>query len=355
MAIKGKGLTVNFLVWDTVNNCGKTGETGTTLALNIVKDNGAPAAVSNGVSEVNASNMPGVYRIALTPKEMEGDFICVSGRSNNVGVVVYPAFIQTEQGDLKDIYEMIQNLSLSMAAVSGKVDAIDTAINKQGGVSDSVGSILSGVNNISNSGVKLSDTGKTDVQTAVTTAIASGVNLNDTGKTDVQAAVTTAIASGVNLNDTGKTDVQTAVAAAIASGVNLNDTGKTDVQTAVTGAIASGVRLNNFGKTDVQDAVVAATVNGVRLNNAGRNDVKTAAADGVKEIELTELSALPNAANPLLTEALMLQYMVLRNKSENSKNAVKIYKSDDSALAIAVLEDDEDVFTRYKLNQISGS
>jgi len=281
MAIKGKQLTVNFLVWDTVNNCGKTGDANN-ITLRIIRDGTVLTVNAGRVSHVNSSSTPGIYQITLTAQEMSGDFICVSGISSTAGVVVYPAFVQTERGDLEEIKNllgnipvipdniatkadvtavsnavaqlavtvnavsvMIQNFSQSMAEVPGKVNAIDTALNQQGGVSDSIGNILSGVNNINN-----------------------------------------------------------------------------------------GVKLNSNGKDDVEDAV------------------KT----GIAKVKLSEPGEIPCAINPAMTDALMLLYMALRNKSENTKTDAKIFKSNNrDVFAAYALDDINDKFTKSELKEFHQS
>jgi hypothetical protein len=195
--------------------------------------------------------MPGIYKVTLSAQEMNGDFICVSGVSGSAGVVVYPAFIQTERGDLNAITALInQVIGAIPEDIAGKADVLE--------ISGAVNALSSAVNNI-------------------------------------------------------------------------------------LGMIQS--------LSQSVDAVSAAVNNGVKLNGEGKNAVKEQVKDGFGEITLTELDSVPDAANPLLAQALMLQYMALRNKSQNSAREVVIYKSGDEPqpLARAALNDVDNVFTRYGL------
>lgn len=244
MAIRNKALTVNFLVWDTVNNRGKTADAAN-ITLKVVKDGAAPVAVTNAVVEPDPTNLPGIYQIALTQTEMDGDFICVSGKSASTGAVVYPVFMQTERGDLNTILGLINQ-------IKAKTDALPADPASITGVNSSRDSVLAAVS---------------------------------------------------------------------ANEVKID-------------AVSASVDTINSG--------------GVKLNAQGKTDVRTEAAAGLTQVNLSELTVTPGAT-PTLSEAVMLQYMALRNKTENTENLMKIYKDNGTVLSNAYLSDAGNVFTKDKL------
>lgn len=99
MALRNVALTVNFTVWDTQNNTGRTGDAAN-LTMRLVKDGGASAAPTNSVTEPDATNMPGVYELALTAAEMNADFVTLAGKSSTADTAVIPQYVHTESGAL---------------------------------------------------------------------------------------------------------------------------------------------------------------------------------------------------------------------------------------------------------------
>ena len=66
MATRNIVHTVTYLAWDTGNNVGKTGDNpSVNHTLKWVKD-GALEAVDGTPAEVDATNAPGIYKVALT-------------------------------------------------------------------------------------------------------------------------------------------------------------------------------------------------------------------------------------------------------------------------------------------------
>ncbi len=124
MAIKNAALTVNFFVWDTANNIGRTGDA-SNLTMRLVKDGGTPATLTNAISEPDSTNMPGVYEVALTASEMNADFIALAGKSSTADTVVIPLTIATEQGKVGDVETDTQDIQsrIPSALVGGRVDA----------------------------------------------------------------------------------------------------------------------------------------------------------------------------------------------------------------------------------------
>ena len=95
MAFKGVQTVVYFNAIDTTDSSPRTGDSAN-IALYIVKDGGTPASVTNSVSEVDSTNMPGIYKLTLTSTEMNASMIIVAGKSSTANTAITPAYLTTE-------------------------------------------------------------------------------------------------------------------------------------------------------------------------------------------------------------------------------------------------------------------
>jgi len=95
MASRGQALTITYFAWDTSANAGKTGDVGN-HTLRWIKD-GTAAAPDGTPSEVDATNAPGVYKLALTAAECTCHLGVLAGKSSTSGVAVIPVTITFEQ------------------------------------------------------------------------------------------------------------------------------------------------------------------------------------------------------------------------------------------------------------------
>lgn len=98
MPLKNVTLTVEFMAWDTANSVGKTGDSGN-FTLKVIKD-GTSGAATNSPAEIDATNCPGLYKLVLTATEMNGNCICLHGKSSTANVVLIPVQVATDQGVL---------------------------------------------------------------------------------------------------------------------------------------------------------------------------------------------------------------------------------------------------------------
>jgi len=89
MAIKNAAITVQFVVWDTANNVGKTGDTAN-ITLRGVGDGTEFTPSSPSITEVDSTNLPGVYKASLTASENNGTFLTLGGKSSSTGCVIIP-------------------------------------------------------------------------------------------------------------------------------------------------------------------------------------------------------------------------------------------------------------------------
>jgi len=95
MATRNVAMTITFVAWDTGNNVGKTGDNGN-LTLRWIKD-GSASAPTNSSSEVDSTNVPGVYKITLTATETDCNIGTLAGKSSTSDIVVLPITIQFER------------------------------------------------------------------------------------------------------------------------------------------------------------------------------------------------------------------------------------------------------------------
>ena len=108
MPVSGVALTaVHFFVTDA--DGGVTGQDYTTLTLKVVKD-GTVGTVGASPAEIDSTNAPGMYSVALSALENTGSMISLIGKSSTAATTVNPV--------------SWTNIS-SMAAISGSVSAAD--------------------------------------------------------------------------------------------------------------------------------------------------------------------------------------------------------------------------------------
>jgi len=86
MITKNSACTVTYIAWDTGANTPKTGDNAN-HTLRIVKD-GTEATPAASPAEVDATNAPGVYKLALAAGETNCDVLRLAGKSSTAGVVL---------------------------------------------------------------------------------------------------------------------------------------------------------------------------------------------------------------------------------------------------------------------------
>lgn len=95
MASRGQSLTVTVTAWNTGTLDYQTGDAAN-ITLRWIKD-GTSAAPANALSEVDATNAKGKYKITLTTLECTADFGDLCGKSSTTGVVIIGVQITFEQ------------------------------------------------------------------------------------------------------------------------------------------------------------------------------------------------------------------------------------------------------------------
>ena len=82
-------VTVNFVCWDTANNVGKTGDA-SNITLRGVRDGTLFTPSAPSITQVDSTNLPGVYKASLTASENNGTFLTLGGKSSSTGCVIIP-------------------------------------------------------------------------------------------------------------------------------------------------------------------------------------------------------------------------------------------------------------------------
>jgi hypothetical protein len=95
MPVRAQPFTFQFTAWNTSTNRGQTGDAAH-LTLRATGD-GAEFAPSASPTEVDATNLPGLYSIALTGAEMNYGSITLAGTSSTANVVIIPVTYVTDE------------------------------------------------------------------------------------------------------------------------------------------------------------------------------------------------------------------------------------------------------------------
>ncbi|HUT35047.1 MAG TPA: hypothetical protein VNE39_16270 [Planctomycetota bacterium] len=134
MASRGQSLTLTYIAWDTAANAGKTGDAGN-HTLRWVKD-GASAAPTNAPGELDATNAPGVYKLALTAAECACDVGVLCGKSSTASVVLIPATMTFE---LLPTTPPAANGGLATVDGSNRVAGVQGTLNTLDELAESLG------------------------------------------------------------------------------------------------------------------------------------------------------------------------------------------------------------------------
>lgn len=89
MPIKNAAVTVSVVCWDTANNAGKTGDA-SNITLRGVRDGTLFTPSAPSITEMDATNLPGVYKASLTAGENDGVFLSLGGKSSTTNCIIIP-------------------------------------------------------------------------------------------------------------------------------------------------------------------------------------------------------------------------------------------------------------------------
>jgi len=239
MALYGVSFTLSYVAWDTSAGAGKTGDV-SNHTLRWIKD-GTAAAPSNSPSEVDATNAPGVYKLALTAAEAQAVFGTLVGKSSTANVSIMPVSVAFERlpnaapgadGGLPTV-----DANNRVAGVQGTIttlDALDTAQDAQHSTTQSA---ITDLNDFDGTGATL----HTDYDAAKTAAQAGNAMALTAGeRTTLAAAIEAAI-----INELDGQAVMQAIADLIADDMTTGDLTVQAIASAVRDAILDRVLAGN--------------------------------------------------------------------------------------------------------------
>ena len=117
-------VTVSLVCWDTVNNVGKTGDA-SNITLRGVRDGTLFTPSEPSITQVDSTNLPGVYKASLTASENNGTLLTLGGKSSSTGCVIIPVSWSNELTG--DAFARLgapagASVSADIAAVKAKTD-----------------------------------------------------------------------------------------------------------------------------------------------------------------------------------------------------------------------------------------
>lgn len=129
MAERNVAMTVEFLVWDTNANTPKTGDSAN-ITLRWVKDGTSAALTSGTVTEIDATNCPGLYKCDLSSSETNCKVGMLHGKSSTANTYIMPVefgFVYTPSSS----FTVPTNFS-SLAITGGGAVTAGTVSDKSG-------------------------------------------------------------------------------------------------------------------------------------------------------------------------------------------------------------------------------
>lgn len=88
MPLKGAAITVQYVAWDTALNAGKTGDAANHTLRGV--GDGAEFTPAATPVQVDATNLPGIYKVAIAAGENNYDLVTLGGKSATANVAIMP-------------------------------------------------------------------------------------------------------------------------------------------------------------------------------------------------------------------------------------------------------------------------
>lgn len=133
---KNTAVTITIVAWDTILNAGKTGDTAN-ITLRGVGD-GTEFSPAGAASEVDATNLPGTYKVSLTAAENNYNSVMVGGKSATANVSIIGLswinesedFSATEKASLNAATPAASNMrGTDNAALAVDLAVVETSVN----------------------------------------------------------------------------------------------------------------------------------------------------------------------------------------------------------------------------------
>lgn len=121
MPLYGQSLVVDYYAYDVNTGAPKTGDAANHTVY-IRKDGGSLQTYSGTITEVDATNAPGLYSITLSASDMQASKVTVYVKSSTSGVLIHPIPVFTEGGRL--------DATVSSRMPAGNVTVGDYSVGK---------------------------------------------------------------------------------------------------------------------------------------------------------------------------------------------------------------------------------
>ena len=203
MATRGIAHDVKFIAWDTSANAGKTGDAAN-ITMRWIKSTTSAALTTTTVTEVDSTNCPGVYRVALSATETDTDIGTLAGKSSTANISIIPVTIQFER--LPDAAPTAAGGVLDTTRINGVATTSVTTINANIGTTQPVNYTGTGASALVKS--DMVDIAGAAVSTSSAQIGVNAVNIGGTAQTggDIYSYLTTNIGLlGANLSAIPKT------------------------------------------------------------------------------------------------------------------------------------------------------
>lgn len=170
MATRGVAFTAHIYAYDSATGAPKTGDSAN-ITPRLVKDGTGAALTTATVTEVDATNLPGSYKVSISGTEADCDALVVGGKSSTSGVYIVPTVYQMERlpdaapdaaGGVRDVARVAgtsqtardlgagvlvsdkTGFSLSSAGVQAIWDALSSALTTAGSIGKRIVDYLTG-------------------------------------------------------------------------------------------------------------------------------------------------------------------------------------------------------------------
>jgi hypothetical protein len=120
MPLKNQAITVCYLAWNTSTNAGQTGDSGN-HTLKLIQD-GSENNPTNSPAQVDATNCPGLYSLALAAGDMNFNCVVLHGKSSTANVVIVPQTFVTDRGVLPTVAPAASGGFITVGTSSGQIN-----------------------------------------------------------------------------------------------------------------------------------------------------------------------------------------------------------------------------------------
>ncbi len=339
MPYKNTAVTVTILVWDVINGVGKTGDSAN-LTIRGVGDGSEYTPSSPSITEIDSTNLKGLYSVALTASENNYTFNLVGGKSSTTGIVIQPVQWMNE------VTADVAKFGGTAGTFSGGLP--DVNIKKISGTTQTAVDVGLQLDATISSRTKPADTQArvtlVDTVTLVTTTTTlANAPLDSSGVTTLLSRLSATRAGYLDLLNTYLDAAISGIPAAVWGYVTRTITsgGITVAQVwdYLTFSISTSGSIGKLLKDDI-DATISSRSTPAQVQTSVASELDTA---GV------ELSAVPAGTSSLRSKInFIFQYFNFKRTASNTTET--LYKADSStSLGTASISNTGSLFTKDKV------